>query len=280
MKHCLRRVYADRRENSLITPLSEGISNSSKLKGISGLFLIFLLLFSVQGYCRHGARPFHLSTEMIDAPLVLPAHMWQVYVPAFVDFYINRPGETFFWDGLVYPLAPSVPRHSLTDRFEFPNFPFPYVRIALRQKTEISDAVVRLQGLALSLEGGLTEVSYSQVQGVEFDAGVIMRAKRRLSERLWLEGKLSVSSEITHDDQNVYVSLSPFIGLQATQHVALGLWYSPRSVIYPNVVFRQSVEGLAYLFPNPYFGITLGCYAFSYHSYWQIQPKIAATFQW
>ena len=243
-------------------------------------FLLSILVLSAPAFARHGARPFHLSTETIDRPLVLPAHMWQIFVPAAVDFYIDDEQKSFSWLGLVNPLSPPIPRHSITDRFEFLQFPFPYFRFAIRQKTDIDDTTVRLHGFALSVDGGMYAISYSQVEGVGISGGINVNAKHQLRRPLWIEGELSLSALRNHLNEILYASLSPFIGFQLTPNIALGIWFSPRFILYPEIVYSHSAKFKVFLNPSPYFGISFSCYGFNYQDYWHIQPVIGLSFQW
>jgi hypothetical protein len=240
------------------------------------IILFFLMIAFCPVFSKQGALPFHLSTEEIDRPLVLPAHMWQIHVPVFLDFYFY-PSFSYGYTGLVYPIVPPIPRHSITDRFEFIQFPWPYVRYALMQNTEIIEETVRLKGLCVALEGGLQDILYSEQNGFTVETSIRASIKSALGNHFWIQGVLSVYAE---NLKYLSIALFPDFGYQFTDKIASTLGYAPQLTIYPKIFYKHSIDCNVYINPNPYFGISAGLYTFNGGVYWHIQPNLAFWFQW
>jgi len=242
-------------------------------------WLIILLFFPTlftPAFSYQGALPYHLSTEEIDRPLVLPAHMWQVCVPVYFDFNFD-PRLSYGYEGLITPIAPPFPRYSLSDKFEFVQFPWPYVRYALIQKEEIDGDTVRLKGLSLALEGGVQGAEDSRTSGFAVNSSFGIRMKSALGRRFWVQGVLFAYAE---NVRYVLFSLAPDVGAQLTDKIALTIGYKPTLEIRPAVLYKQSLSGYVYIDPNPYFALSAGLSTFNSGSYWQLEPSLAFWFQW
>jgi hypothetical protein len=202
--------------------------------------------------------------------------MWEVCVPVYFDFYFD-PYVSYGYTGLLTPLAPPLPKHSLTDRLEFVQFPLPYVRYALMQNEDTVGGTVRLKGLSLALEGGVQGVDYSRMTGFAVNSSLGIQIKAAFGKRLWLQGVLFAYAE---NVRYVSFSVAPDVGFQLTNKIALMLGYKPSLEIRPAVLYRHSLGGYVYINPNPYVGISTGLYTFNSGSYWQLEPSVAFWFQW
>lgn len=140
---------------------------------------------SVTGWARDAGR---YPVRRIDRPLILPKGMWQErltwtqLVPV-EEESLGKDAES------VRGFLPNLPSWSITDNLSWAAVPFPLFQYLLT-RNNIGEGRPRVDDFSLTLDGGLTGLSYSSREGTETFAILGMSFKRPWTARFWNEGSV------------------------------------------------------------------------------------------